>query len=190
MDRTTSAAYDKLKFKLDRDKETLRRVFLETESAESPSEIKQGFDKVNDYMRWFLRLPKGRDFFKTVRIALETIGTTKKFSANLQKAGSLEEAIIDYKTELLQELSFQLRKREIEDIKNQKQDQDLINFYFPKLIQGESRKESKVDETPSENRKRKRVTDENEERKKVCHSYQRRKCHRGDKCYYKHIDAC
>ena len=141
-----------------------------------------------------------------IRSVLEKYETSLKFVSNMKSASSLEDALLRYKTEVVQTLSCDLRKCREEDIRRSTLDRELIQRFFAQQTstteqeeelkevtsadrKSYKRKISMIDCSPDTSRSRKmRSTKYNDlTRKQVCMYYQDRKCNRGKACRFKHI---
>ena len=128
---------------------------------------------------------------------------TKRFTDHLLRGSSLGEAIRGYKTEILQNVSYNLRKRKREDLEFKETDQELIRRYLDGLCTTpEKKKRNKVDQnegsckrtrilveppTHNENGSAAYVNDHCGKRKaKVCSKFLNGNCRRGNSCYYNH----
>ena len=115
---------------LDKNNETLLQVLCETESTESREGIEVSFEKLNDTMRYLLRVDQRREYFSHVCSALMNFELSEKFIDHLLRANSLREAMRSYKSDILQNISFNLRKRKREDLEFKEMDQELIDRYL------------------------------------------------------------
>ena len=195
-------AIENVQLVLDGSNETLLQVLCETESTESQAGIEIAFDKLNDTMRYLLRVDQGREHFSHIRGALMSFDLTKRFTDHLLRGSSLGEAIRGYKTEILQNVSYNLRKRKREDLEFKETDQELIHRYLDGLCTTpEKKKRNKVDhnqgsckrrrilaESPRhiENGSAAYVNDHCGSKAKVCSKFVNGNCRRGNSCYYKH----
>lgn len=196
-------AIENLQLVLDGNNETLLQVLSETESTESQAGIEVAFDKLNDTMRYLLRADQGRENFSHIRGALMSFDLTKRFSDHLLRGNSLGEAIRCYKSEILQNLSYNLRKRKREDLEFKEMDQELIHRYLHGLYTTpENNKKNKIDQNEGSCKRRRifvesprhiengsaaHFNDHYGKRKtKVCSKFLNGKCRRGESCYYIH----
>ena len=204
IDKTVKHAIDKMQLALEIDQKTLSSVFFETECAQSRRGVNIGFQRLNHYLRFLLRVQPATESYRTVRAALETFKTSAKFTAHLQRSFSLEEALRCWKTDVVQELSFQIQKYCEEEQKRSIFDRELLQRYLPETSL--TREKGKNNETQKHYQKKsyKRRGIENSDtdrktekkarhsyhvqmkRKKVCIQYQEGKCQRGQACWFKH----
>ena len=92
-DKDLSDAIAKTKHTLESTGQSLRELLIKIESAQNEEDIKSGFDKLNDVMRFLLRVYPGQNDFKSVREAIKIIGISESFEENLVKSCKLEDAI-------------------------------------------------------------------------------------------------
>ena len=199
-------AMEKMKLALYIDKKTLRFVFFETECAETRRGVEIGFENVNHYLRFLLRVQPANERYGTVCGELETVKTSEKFTAHLKRSSSLEEALQSWKTDVVQDLSFQIEKYREEDRNRNKWDRELLQRYLPETslamerevndeeIQKQYRKSSKrstrMEDSESYTKTKKKARQSNHvgiRREKVCIHYKEGKCKRGQSCKYEHI---
>ena len=201
-----SQAKNKLQLLLSKDEVTLKSIFLEIEHAEDGKRLMIAFAKINNYLRFLLRVEPANETYGAVRTALENLETSVKFSSHMKRALSLEDALNRYKTDVVQTLSSHLIKSQEEDIRRGNFDRELIRRYLPQptsntKLQEETkenslpsrqiakRRKSERDYYPVKQTRSKIYTDhERLRRKNVCISFLHRKCNRGKACKFKHID--
>ena len=178
--------------------ESLYSVFEDIEYSETKEQVKFGFMKLNGLMRYLQRILSQRDSFNAIRNALQKLGVSEKFREHLIKNPTLEEAIVNYKTEVLQLFATQRRILEYEDLRNEKIDKELFNRFLPEFkfelevevkenTSGRARKRRKLHQGNY-----KRIKDLNEKapskaRKKDCIFYKKANCVKGNKCKFKHF---
>ena len=154
-------------------------------------------------MRYLHRIDHGREQLSHIRSALLKFDLSKKFVDHLLKANGLDEAILTYKSDVLQKLSYALRKRKREDIEFRIQDNDLIDRYLHDFCSTPERTGLKVNEKEKESFKRKKIAENSPLRNKntssmhneryrrkgtqVCSNFESGKCRRGKSCHYSHI---
>ena len=66
-------------------KKTLSCVLLEIECAQSRKDVEIGFQKINEYLRYLLRVQPATESYGSVRAALEQFGTSEKFSGHVKR---------------------------------------------------------------------------------------------------------
>ena len=204
---TVKDAIGKMQLALQIDKKILRCVFFEIESAQTRRGLEVGFKRLNYYLRYLLRVQPATESYGTVRAALETFTTSARFAAHLKMSFSLEEALIRYKTDVVQDLSFQIRKYCEEEDKRNKLDRELLDRYLPetsitmekekngkekqKQYQARSKRKRSLENSHIDRntgKKKARPSDDIEtRRKKVCIYYPQGKCKRGQACKFEHI---
>ena len=106
-------------------------IFFDKECAETRRELEIGFKKLNHYLRFLLRVQPATESYGTVRAELENLKTSAKFTAHLERSNSLEEELLSWKIEVVQNLSFQMQKYYEEDRNRNKMDRELLNRYLP-----------------------------------------------------------
>ena len=152
-------AINKMQLALILDKQTLWGVFHEIECAQDRKGVEIGFPKINNYLRYLLRIQPATESYRAVRTALEKIKTSAMFSDHLKRAFSLEEALTNWKRNVLQNLSFQLQLRYEEDLRSMKLDRLLLKRYLPEPS-FKMEKDDKIQERPKQYRessKRRRI---------------------------------
>ena len=110
----------------------LRELSTSLESAKNEEDIKLGFDKINNIMRFLLRVSPGRKGFKVVREAIKSMGISDAFEKHLMRSCTLEDAILGWKVFVLQKSWTCVKKREAEDKRMKMEDEDLMRMFFPK----------------------------------------------------------
>lgn len=199
-------AIDKMHFALYNDTQTLTCIFFEIECAESRREIEIGFTKLNKYLRFLLRVQPARESYGTVRAAVENLKTSEKFTAHLKRSSSLEEALKRWKTEVVQELSFQIQNYSEEERNRTKFDRELLQHYLPEIsltnerkvkyqkiqkqYQKRSRRSRRVEDTYIHKKAEKKARTAGHDQilpKRVCIHFKEGKCKRGQACRFQHI---
>ena len=200
-------ALSKMQCALILEKQTLWSLFLEIECAQDRKGVEIGFPKINNYLRYLLRINPATESYKVLRTELEKIKTSAKFSGHLKRASSLEEALTNWKTDVLQDLSFKVLKCREEDLRRNKLDRQLLKRYLPELS-SKIQNDDKIQERPKlyrESSKRRRIRGNSGDdrkygntsrhnyfdemwRKKMCIDFKDGKCRRGSACRFEHSD--
>ena len=180
--------------------ETLKDLFLSAELAQNKEEITPRLKKVNHVKRIFLRVVPGRHGFDRLRKALKQVGISEKFNEHLDKAWTLEDAIMKWKLSLLQDVRIRITQKKAEDILDNKIDQELIDRFLPHSdnSNAESKEQIEVKYTQRKRRKLKKgsigvftsIKFNDMKRKGVCFRYQKNKCRKGNSCKFKHVRYC
>ena len=79
-----SQAKNKLQLLLSKDEVTLKSIFLEIEHAEDGKRLMIAFAKINNYLRFLLRVEPANETYGAVRTALENLETSVKFSSHMK----------------------------------------------------------------------------------------------------------
>ena len=130
LEQDVSSAVKKLRLSLVGTGESIKHVFHSLECSESKEAVEVGLKKLDNLMRYFLRLSIGRQGFPIVRAALLKLGVSRKFNLHLTEASTLEDAVHKYKIDVLHECSQQLMQICNEDQRQDKLNNDLISSYF------------------------------------------------------------
>ena len=183
---------------LDRENETLSEVLRRVEGAESKEDIGVGFEKINDVMRFFLRVAPGRKEFKSVREEIKKIGISDYFEESLMSSHKLEDVILKWKMIVLQNLSAELKQKETEDTDAKRKDAELISRFFPHTNSNNQNADVKS-KIYTNSRKRQKVSKISKrsnfsykefqimKRKRFCYHFQTNNCHKGNMCKFKHV---
>ena len=200
-----SDAIEKLQLILSKENTTLKCIFREVENAQDPIELLDAFDKINSHFRYLLRVEPSYDTYEAVRTALENFDTSTRFISHMKSALSLEDALYRYKRDVVQTLSFHLKKSKEEDTHRRNLDIELVKLYFPQATCSKE-KETTIKEIRSPDRKsykriRTREDSSSDEyrsrggryadhvkvrRKNLCFDFENGKCNRGKKCKFSH----
>ena len=206
-DQNMKDAIKKTQLALFNSKKTLSCVLMEIECAQSRKDLEIGFKKINNYLRYLLRVQPATENYGGVRAALGQIVTSEKFSSHLQRSSSLEEALISWKTDVVQNLSFEIQKYYERDMTRDKLDRELMQRYLPEVSL--TKEEESSDNIKSQywrsSKRRKRMSDSDNDwnsrkksrhenhsrdwRKNICVDFQAGKCRRGKSCRFEHITS-
>jgi hypothetical protein len=104
-------------------------IFWMAEHAQSVMELTSTFDSMNQVMLLFLSDVQGHNRFIFKRW-LEDLGVTPSFARSLQRATSLREAIEQWKTEIMVELSRKMESRAREQLLSENFDRELTERFF------------------------------------------------------------
>ena len=107
-------------------------IFRMAEAAQSVKELTSIFDSVNQVMLLFLSDVHGHNSFKFTKRWLEDLGVTPSFARSLQRASSLREAIEEWKTEIMDDLSSKFESRAREQRLSETFDREMIERFFPR----------------------------------------------------------
>ena len=121
----------KLENQLETDGKTLTSLLVAIEGGTTRNGIRRGFSRVNNCFRYLLRISNDENFSQ-VRRSLQTLGTSQKFAAHLNRAVSLEETILNWKKEVVQQFAVEVRLREAEDRIKRLVENDLFDQYCKK----------------------------------------------------------
>ena len=105
----------RIKNSLDDNGEKFYSILRDLESSKTKEDVIRGLKKLNGLMRFLRRIVPQQEHFKAIREAIEDLGISKKFRANLQREITLDDALVSYKTEVLQFLAVEQRMIEKED---------------------------------------------------------------------------
>ena len=156
--------------------------------------------RVNHVKRIFFRVVPGRHRFVRPKKALKQLGISKKFNDHLEKAWTLEDAILKWKLSWLQDLRVRIAQKKAEDILDDKIDEELIDTFLPHSDNSNAGgiEELEVKYTLRKRRKLKKgsigvftsIEFNDMKRKGVCFRYQKNNCRRGTTCKFKHVKCC
>ena len=189
----------RIKNSLDENGENFYSILRDLESSKTKEDVIRGLKKLNGLMRFLRRIVPQQEHFKAIREAIEDLGISEKFRANLQREITLDDALISYKTEVLQFLAVEQRMIEKEDERDDKLDKELLDRFLPNLKSkeeeevkehnfGNSRKRRRV-QIPSSGRRKNVKLNEvlNAGRRQMCIFFEEGKCLKGKKCKFEHI---
>ena len=175
----------------------MKDLFHSAELAQNKEEITPRLKKVNHVKRIFLRVVPGRHGFECLKKALKQVGISEKFNYHLDKASTLEDAIMKWKLSLLQDLRIRITQKKADDILDNKIDEELIDRFLPNSdnSNAEGNEEVEVKYTQRKRRKVKKgsigvfssIEFNDMRRKGVCFRYQKNRCLKGNSCKFKHV---
>ena len=105
-------------------------IFWIAEHAQSVKKLTSTFDSVNQVMLLFLSDVQGHNSFIFIKRWLQDLGVTPSFARSLQRATSLREAIEQWKTEIMEELSSKMESRAREQLLSENFDRELTERFF------------------------------------------------------------
>ena len=169
------------------------------EFSSNKDEVWNLFKKLNRIMRYFKRLVPQSEKFPLVRDAVEELGVSLKLKVHLRNSGTLDGALIAYKTDVLQVLAAEYRIMKSEDSRDDKLDDELFSQFLPFLQSdeeitatnnnsGRSKKRRKLSKTSFEGKWESNKDKKSNSRSRVkCIYFQSGKCFKGRKCKFKHF---
>ena len=138
-------ATQKVRTFLSRNNSSLTDVCLLIECAETRNELEVPFDHLDRVMRILTLAAPFADHKGIIIEALEELKFSDKLRLHLTTAATTHEAVMAYKTCVVQELALNKRKMEILFRRDNSFNEDLLATYFPKAISHQSEVEFSAD---------------------------------------------
>ena len=203
LERSLKSAIAKTEMITARMGESLCGILKNLECAENGISVQLGFDKINEVMRVFKRIPPRNDNFRRVRSAIKSVGVSDLFFEELKKGFSLQIAIENYKVKVLQNLAVQTMVREREDAQIKKQDENLFKRFLPSSKSGKRKRAGLIENHRGKTKKRRKLGRSNSRKEKgysaqelmimrrkgICFYFPRGTCRRGELCKFKHMQC-
>ena len=104
------------------------------ESASSREDMRTAFKNFNVFARFILEAATTPQNMVLVRRAFLTMGVSKRLTSSLESATTIREALMNYKTAALQELSIALRRKENQARRDDLQDAELFSQFLPEPV--------------------------------------------------------
>ena len=104
---------------------------LEVERAPSQAALRGAFRRFNRIVRMFTEAAPDDVHCQLVKEAFSSLTLSPRFSALLLSVDSVQQAVTEYKTAVLQELVVSLRRAELQESLDDEKDEELFSQFFP-----------------------------------------------------------